>query len=334
VTDRKAWFESRVFRGARGIEIGPLHHPVMDKATHHVLYLDHTTTDELRRKYADDDALRHETDSIVGVDLVWDGTVPLRKVAGEGYDYVVASHVLEHVPDPVGWLGELSSVLVDTGVVLLAIPDKRFCFDVNRSVTEIADLVDCHLRELKAPSPRHIYDFWSKIVAVDDRKVWRGEVDYSDKTRSDVEDPDRDAYERCLAAMATASYSDVHCHVFTPESFLLLFEKLARLELIDFKIASFEPTQVDSLEFFVALEKLGPLEDAGTKLATQLASVPRERGGWPSPAAPGAAGSGASGVVAMDLSQRERAVILQKRRLLGALRRRLSRAPARRPGAW
>jgi hypothetical protein len=49
---------------SRGIEIGPLDRPVIDKAENQVLYVDHTDTEGLRRNYASDpnvnvDYIRH-----------------------------------------------------------------------------------------------------------------------------------------------------------------------------------------------------------------------------------------------------------------------------------
>lgn len=39
---------------ARGIEIGPLCRPIVSRAESQVLYVDHTDTESLRRKFASD----------------------------------------------------------------------------------------------------------------------------------------------------------------------------------------------------------------------------------------------------------------------------------------
>jgi len=51
-------------------------------------------------------------------------------------------------------------------------------------------------------------------------------------------------------------FVDVHCHVFTPDSFLGLLDKLARLDLIDYEVAAFVPTERDNFEFYVSLRRL------------------------------------------------------------------------------
>lgn len=114
-----------------GIEIGPLCRPVVTKEESRVIYVDHADADELRKKYAKQPTV--DITQIVDIDAVWGGAT-LRQAVGHGFnvDYVVASHVIEHVPDLIGWLEELSSVLRDGGEVKLAVPDKRFTFDYLR----------------------------------------------------------------------------------------------------------------------------------------------------------------------------------------------------------
>ena len=175
----------------RGLEIGALHKPRFDRTRTEVSYVDHAPTDELRHKYATDAAMADHLDEIVDVDFVWAGDRRLADAVGDRgpFDFVYASHVAEHAPDLIGWLDQLAEVLVDGGIVALALPDKRLCFDVNRALTEIADLVDAHLQGLTAPGYRQIYDFHSKMVAVDPALMWAGLADYRGVWRTDL-DPD------------------------------------------------------------------------------------------------------------------------------------------------
>ncbi len=52
-------------------------------------------------------------------------------------DLLVASHVIEHVPDLITWLREIASVLKPTGQARLAIPDRRYTFDLLRVETQL-----------------------------------------------------------------------------------------------------------------------------------------------------------------------------------------------------
>ena len=57
------------------------------------------------------------------VDYVW-GDRTLVEAVGQGvyFDYLVASHVVEHVPDMIGWFGEIPAVLKAGGVLSLVFP--------------------------------------------------------------------------------------------------------------------------------------------------------------------------------------------------------------------
>ncbi len=309
----------------RGLEIGALHSPRFDRRRTEVFYVDHASTDELRQKYATDAEMADRLDEIVDVDFVWAGGDRLTDVVGQAapFDFVYASHVAEHIPDLIGWLDQLAEVLTDGGLACLALPDKRLCFDVNRSLTEIGDLVDAHLRGLHAPSYRQIYDFHSKIVAVDPAALWAGTADYAGVEREDL-DPDHWSYELCLKSQETGEYVDGHCSVFTPASFIELYRKLVKLDLIGFRIASFHPTEINTIEFRVCLEKLPTDLSADARRAAQLASIPEPADIVPRAptAATGAVGAVGDDAAVMVVSRREQSWLLAKRRMAEAARRR------------
>ncbi len=267
----------------RGLEIGPLAAPRVRKDQGPVRYLDHASTAELRRKYADDPVIKHRLDDIVDVDYVIGENATISEVvaAETPFDYVIASHVFEHIPDPVGWMQDLTRVLRPGGILSLIIPDKRFCFDINRSLTEVSDLVDAYLRRSRRPSYRQTYDFFSKAIAgvVDASSVWAGTADYSLVVREDFDDPDKAALDACRTMQRSDQFMDVHCGVFTSDSFLDVFEKLARLSLVDYEIAEFFPTEYNTLEFHVSLRLLDTSGDRERLLAQQTASVGRARTG-------------------------------------------------------
>ncbi|MCY7273284.1 MAG: class I SAM-dependent methyltransferase [Phormidesmis sp. CAN_BIN44] len=67
---------------------------------------------------------------IVDVDYVWGEKSLIDLLETEApLDYVIASHVIEHVPDFIGWLSEVRGILKPGGILSLAIPDKRQCLD-------------------------------------------------------------------------------------------------------------------------------------------------------------------------------------------------------------
>ena len=307
----------------RGLEIGPLANPRVSKDDGPVRYLDHASADELKQKYAANAEMQDRLDRIVEVDyVIGEGKEISEAVAQDApFDYVIASHLIEHIPDPVGWMADVARILRPGGILSLVIPDKRYCFDINRAPSDISDVVDAYLRQLVRPSYKQVYDFTSRAIngAVDTHAVWAEHADYTGVVRTDCDDPDVAALEACRRMDTSDEFVDVHCNAFTPDSFLELFEKLARLGLVDFELARFFPTEFDTLEFHASLRLLEPTSDRSTLLRRQLASVARARLGEvaadrlkPPPARPAA--------VAMDLSERERRLLLLKRRVIEGIR--------------
>src|SRR5437867_8279485 len=90
----------------RGLEIGPLHNPRLPRDHPNAFFLDHASADELREKYSNNAHTVAEMENIVDVDFVWKPGLTVQDVVGDHapFDFVIASHVFEHLPNPVGWL--------------------------------------------------------------------------------------------------------------------------------------------------------------------------------------------------------------------------------------
>src|SRR5579864_8437929 len=125
-------FLARHLRG-RGIEIGALWRkfPLSARAT--VYYVDRVASSELQRHYSEIPS------QLVAPDVVADAAqLPFRC---DSMDFVIASHVLEHLPFPLAALRHWYQVLRPGGILLLKIPDKRFTFDVKRERTPLPHLI-------------------------------------------------------------------------------------------------------------------------------------------------------------------------------------------------
>jgi SAM-dependent methyltransferase len=299
----------------RGLEIGALHSPRLRRDQANIRYLDHATKDQLREKYANNPLAAPYADALVDVDYVWSPGRSLRDIVGDDapFDFVIASHVIEHIPDPVGWLRQLGGILRVGGILSLVVPDQRYCFDANRQLTTAADLIDAYLREIEVPTYRQVYDHESNFLgAVDANVLWRG-LDVRGHRRADVEDADRFALERCLELRDTGVYQDVHCSTFTPWSFLKLFAILVRLDLLDFRILAFYPTEHNDYEFFVTLERLDTSVRGPVLRDAQLCSIP------PLDDDESAKPAG-KGTLTAAVSPREEQLLQLKRRCMAALR--------------
>lgn len=246
-------------RAMTGIEIGALTSPLVSRAAGEIIYVDHADTETLRRKYAGDANV--DVSRIVEVDAVW-GSNTLQQAIGEGrkVDYVIASHVVEHVPDLLGWLAEIQGVLRPAGTLRLAVPDRRFTFDFLRQETRLSDILNARLAAARAPLPAQILDCVSEIVTLDAAAAWRGEVDRTDGP------PRMHSVAQAVAAAEDAlrngSYHDVHCWVFTPGSFARLLGRAAAQGLHGFACVDSYDTEPGELEFQVILQPCADREAA------------------------------------------------------------------------
>jgi hypothetical protein len=232
---------------SKGLELGPLASPVVRRDMGDIRYIDHIDVDGLRARYATH--VGFDVDAIVPIDFV-SHTGSIRGAVGENvvFDYVIASHIIEHVPDMVRWLGDIRSVLSNDGVLSLAIPDHRRCFDNLRSPTVTADVIDAHLTDATVPSPRQVFDHYSSAVA------WRGAIAWGEEPPPAELTPvhtEAEAFARATDVATSGEYLDVHCWVFTPSSFTRLLSALQRMQLVPFSLE--HCSESIGGEFFVTL---------------------------------------------------------------------------------
>ncbi len=140
-----------------GIEVGALHQPLIVPGTARVKYVDRMKVAELRQQYPE---LLNAT--LVEPEIVDDGET-LATIGDATQDFVIANHFIEHCENPVLTFQNLLRVLKPGGIVFIAVPDKRFTFDVDRPCTT----VDHVLRDfLEGPewSKRQHYEEWTRLV--------------------------------------------------------------------------------------------------------------------------------------------------------------------------
>jgi ubiquinone/menaquinone biosynthesis C-methylase UbiE len=239
------------FSQGEGLEFGPLNRPIVRRPAAQVYYADHVSTAELRTKYALDPNVA--VDDLASIDIVWPSG-PLREAVQRSvpgpqkwFQFIIASHVIEHVPDIVWWLAELRSVMSSGGDLRLIVPDRRFTMDIGRQESVLADAMAAYMLEVRRPEPREITDFYSNYRKVDAVEAWRG----------DVPDAEWHTEQRCATALRLAgsavagNYHDVHCGVFTPLSFVRQMSQLADLGMIWFECRRIFTTVEGEIDFFV-----------------------------------------------------------------------------------
>lgn len=140
-----------------GIEIGALHHslPVPGNAT--VSYVDRLSVQQLRQQYPELDQL-----PLVDVDIISDGET-LEAINDFSQNFVIANHFLEHCQNPLFAIENMLRVLRQNGIVFMAIPDKRYTFDIARPVTTYQHLENDYAHGGAISKKQH-FEEWVKLV--------------------------------------------------------------------------------------------------------------------------------------------------------------------------
>lgn len=232
----------------RGVEIGPLDRPLVRREDGPITYVDYCDMPSLKMIYRNSPTVRV---SRIQVDAALGKRSLSEALAGKTpFHYVVASHVIEHTPDLIGWMQQLRDILVDGGEVRLAVPDKRFTFDYMRRESPVAEVLAAYMDRAKRPSRQAMFDFLLNMGPVDLADAWCSKP----VVKPSYTMAEAIAKVRADAAQSGA-YFDIHCWVFTPRSFADLMATLAEEHLMPFACSGFTDTRPNTLEFLVSARK-------------------------------------------------------------------------------
>src|SRR5215468_6748097 len=142
-----------------GIEIGPWHSPLAPKRDgYKSISLDVFDTATLRRRAVEDPHLdeahvaRIEEVDVIGAAQEIAELAAAKLGPDFACDYVLSSHNLEHIPDPIRFLQGCERILRRNGVVSLAIPDHRCCFDYFRAPSTTTDWLSAYFEKRTRPT--------------------------------------------------------------------------------------------------------------------------------------------------------------------------------------
>jgi hypothetical protein len=232
--------------GLKGLEIGAFDLPMIDPGEALVKFADYSTTQELKARAASNP--QHSAYFVVDVDYVvrdvgWTA-VP------EDFDWICASHVIEHVPNMVGWLQTLGAKLNDNGVLFLVIPDRRYTFDIHRPETSLGKILFDYYFDRRTARAEDIFDAMYYSDAVDPMNAWSGTIRPGRRnTPVDI----HTVLQRTLASIHT--YIDVHCNVFTACSWREILNAIITLQLVPFVIEEIGEVDRNNIDFHCVLRK-------------------------------------------------------------------------------
>jgi len=309
--DRVAKLLSTSQRSSRILEVGPCHAPIAPKAAGwNSFVIDHATQPELRAKFR---GLGVNVEGIEPVDFVWTGGGMDEAVPATfhgTFDTVIASHVIEHMPDFVGFFKAAAKLLKPSGTVALALPDKRFCFDFFRPLSMTGEMIEAHLLRLSRHARHTAFNHIAHIVSGDSDVAWGQHrvkqfaflnplKDATRALRKWTDDPDE-------------PYKDYHAWQFTPASFELLFLELGLVGMLDWHVVTIFPTEgsefiallAPGLAPFVAPETSD--EERMTLLRRMLVETREQLDSALGPSSPELAGEGALPAIPAILEAQQR----------------------------
>ena len=247
-------WELHDFSIGRGLEIGPLHNTSVRREHADVKYLDVFDRDLLLENYEGHPQVLPEL--VPEIDFaLYDGeqvrSIPEAVGDEPAFDWVMASHVIEHVPDVIGWLKQVAEVTVDGGRLVLVVPDRRYCFDVHRPGTTVGQMLQAHELGETVPSVRAVYDYKRGHAYTKAPDVWAGHPPGYETRIYDL-----DAVLEQVEKARSGEYIDAHVWPLTPGTLLEQLIELREIGMSEWMVQAYTTTPRNELEFFMVLQRL------------------------------------------------------------------------------
>lgn len=222
-----------------GIEIGACNSPFpVHRQRASVRYIDRLTRTQILDLFPE----IPDPDAVVEVDDHCDLNRPLElvKVFGrDAFDFVIASHILEHISNPILALEAFDAILKPSGTALIAIPDNHSKVDRGRAPTKQSIIVQA-------------YENRRLEVGQDDAVKYLVEIGV-------------DATRETIAAVLARSF---HIYSWTFSSFHQLLAWVFARRTIRWLLRDF--SRVDGHEHIFLFEKTSSELDFEAELATAL----------------------------------------------------------------
>lgn len=240
----------------RCLEIGALAHPILYRKDGNVFYVDRLSKEALKKQFWFDADC--QSDQLVDVDFVWEQQQTLKECVKKSFDFIIASHVAEHVPDLIGWINQAADVLTPTGQLRLVFPDGRYSFDMKRQTSRLSDLLAAWMKKLNCPDTHLVLDF--SLNKVEDHypsTIHSCPIGAFDPTEFSSQFDFAEALEWGERTLDPNHYEDVHCWVLHLNLFAQLMILLSQHDIIKLACVGWydiEPPHIHEFMVFLSLE--------------------------------------------------------------------------------
>jgi predicted SAM-dependent methyltransferase len=233
---------------AKILEIGAFASPTFEQPDYDISFMDWSSTDELIETLHDNP---EKAAKVVKVDYVLKEKNFAEHISAK-FDLIIANHVVEHIPDLITWLQNMSKVLNEGGLVFLAVPHKEYTFDKIRYLTSLAQVIRNYHEDLNSPSVYQVFDhiYFRRPITVGSQ-VWND--DFQHLLEKKEFNSAGEAFQVAQSLITQKGYVDAHCNVFSLTSFTEILTELKSSGYIELEILGFEDVQNPYNEFLIIL---------------------------------------------------------------------------------
>ena len=173
-----------------GLEIGPLFWGLCRKDEgYNILIWDILSKEEILNKYKI--VRKTEIKELEEIDIVSSESIKKAisdysqkkgsriKNVPDCLDYIISSHNIEHMPNPIQFFIDVGEILKEGGILNVAIPISTRCFDCFRPLSTTGEMLDAYFAKNKKPSLGKYFDHSFSIMEIlDNNKI----IDLNDMT--------------------------------------------------------------------------------------------------------------------------------------------------------
>lgn len=239
-------------KGKKVLEISPCFYPLLDLDSNiQLMRCDRVPYSEIIEREAGNQFRKDLHLEVVPLDFVWTDGAQLKDCVTTKFDLIVSSHVMEHVPNWIGWLWSHYDVLNPGGQIRMILPDAKLSGEYIRRLSTAEYAYECFLNQVITSTPSQVFGAllyiteWNGIQEnkpILEYKRWYG---FEESARLAIESYDR--------------HIDIHCWAWTAESLVEDLTVLSEAGLIPFKVASTKNGSMPGAacdEFSIVLERI------------------------------------------------------------------------------
>jgi hypothetical protein len=241
----REYFVPIISKDISTLEIGPFCGPLL--RGDHVRYFDIADREALIEKAQQ---LQYNFTEAPMIDYV--SPIGDLGIIQDSFHQLFSAHCVEHQPDLIYHLAQVSRILQNGGSYFLIIPDKRYCFDHYLCESTICDVLGAHIEQKKLHYAKSVLEQSLLTTHNDPVRHWQGDHGIPEIRKQGL-DCAKIAFDNI--SRNSDIYINTHAWQFTPESFEELSTQIYKLGLSELQVDRVYNTPFGRFEFCAILTK-------------------------------------------------------------------------------